>query len=723
MKATVIICTYDRFDSLLTALQCLEWQTYPDFEVIVVESTDNTKTVLKTYEGKIKNLFNAKAHYNISQNIALRKSSGDIICFLNDDSEPDTVWLENVMHEFLDENVGVVTGPTLSSQGDSTEFVAWLYKDDTSVEIKERYPFYNTKESEVFPFAHGCNMAVRRSVLEKVGGILEELLFYHDDTELCRRIVFSGFNLVNVDSCAMIHRNLPSTADIREEEKGLLAPYNYLKNKIYLHILWNSWQSEQEHISWAKASAKEMYQDGYQRLMNGKISKEELSVFEKEIEPALKWGLECGTANLFSPPRIEFSPADDFLPFPRKRKKDALLICFLAWSFEGETGGAPDTYLTLAQELVLRGHEVHLFYPQREQVSGKFFLNSIHLHRQKAFPKETLVAPWHGGEGNLLDAITIYRGIKDFQKYHKIDIVMSFIVSSTATLCALDPTLHTVLSLCTTHKTWCKAHPHWENEGSKFIAGLEAFSLAHHLHIHTLSNFITEGVQKDYPLAMPEKANIFYVPLGVNPPDQNLFPSRNDNKVRVTFISRLEGRKGPDVLLHAMAKILSHNANLELYMCGNNRHASPTGKTYQEEFENEYAGTEIIKNVHFLGYISNEEKWQQYSQCDIFCVPSLSESFGIIFIEAMSFGKPVIGCRAGGMPEVITEGETGLLAEPGDVDSLVQCLETLINDAELRKRMGKVARKRYEENFTAKLYAERMEKEFYRICGKTEASL
>jgi glycogen(starch) synthase len=72
-----------------------------------------------------------------------------------------------------------------------------------------------------------------------------------------------------------------------------------------------------------------------------------------------------------------------------------------------------------------------------------------------------------------------------------------------------------------------------------------------------------------------------------------------------------------------------------------------------------------------------------------------------MLVEGMMFGKPVVGCRAGGMVEVVEEEKTGLLAEPGDIPSLEACLNRLIEDAELRARLGVAARARYEKYFRA----------------------
>jgi glycosyltransferase involved in cell wall biosynthesis len=75
--------------------------------------------------------------------------------------------------------------------------------------------------------------------------------------------------------------------------------------------------------------------------------------------------------------------------------------------------------------------------------------------------------------------------------------------------------------------------------------------------------------------------------------------------------------------------------------------------------------------------------------------PSRFESFGLIFLEAMMYGKPTIGCDVGGIPEVVIHKETGLLAAPGSVASLAACLDTLISQPELRRAYGAQGRRRY----------------------------
>lgn len=114
-----------------------------------------------------------------------------------------------------------------------------------------------------------------------------------------------------------------------------------------------------------------------------------------------------------------------------------------------------------------------------------------------------------------------------------------------------------------------------------------------------------------------------------------------------------------------------------------------------------------------MGKVSDEVKEQEYAECDVFVSPSLYESFGIIFIEAMRYAKPVIGCKAGGMQEVIADGETGLLCKPGDAADFERCLDRLLSDATLREKMGKAGLERLSQKFTETAMCKRCE-EIYR---------
>ena len=108
----------------------------------------------------------------------------------------------------------------------------------------------------------------------------------------------------------------------------------------------------------------------------------------------------------------------------------------------------------------------------------------------------------------------------------------------------------------------------------------------------------------------------------------------------------------------------------------------------------------LAEKVEFLGAISDEVLFLRFSLCDIFVMPSTQDGFGIVFLEAAAFGKPVIGARAGGIPESVLDGETGILVDAAQPAELQEALIRLLGDPEERTRMGNAGRARVERAFT-----------------------
>jgi glycosyltransferase involved in cell wall biosynthesis len=89
-----------------------------------------------------------------------------------------------------------------------------------------------------------------------------------------------------------------------------------------------------------------------------------------------------------------------------------------------------------------------------------------------------------------------------------------------------------------------------------------------------------------------------------------------------------------------------------------------------------------------LQYVSEKEKKDAFDACDVFVMPSRSDSYGFVYLEAWSRGKPVIGARIGAIPEVIRDGVDGFLVKFNDATELAQKLLLLLKDEALRKKLG-----------------------------------
>ena len=148
--------------------------------------------------------------------------------------------------------------------------------------------------------------------------------------------------------------------------------------------------------------------------------------------------------------------------------------------------------------------------------------------------------------------------------------------------------------------------------------------------------------------------------------------------LRIGFIGRLDPTKGVEPLLDAFAAADLPHA--ELWIAGNGK------ADYEQSLRARHAG----ERVRFLGRVAPRNF---YPQVDIVVVPSLwHDTFPGVVFEALAFGKPVIGARRGGIPEMIRGGENGLLFEPDRPGELVAALRCLAGDATLRARMGQAAR-------------------------------
>jgi phosphatidylinositol alpha-1,6-mannosyltransferase len=129
--------------------------------------------------------------------------------------------------------------------------------------------------------------------------------------------------------------------------------------------------------------------------------------------------------------------------------------------------------------------------------------------------------------------------------------------------------------------------------------------------------------------------------------------------------------KGFDTLIEAMPLVLRDFPHARLRIVG--------GGDDAPRLQALAAQLAVAAAVVFTGIISDEALRAEYAACDLFALPSRNEGFGLVFLEAMIFGKPCIGARAGGVPEVITE-DTGVLVEYGDVPGIAAAIAALSRD-------------------------------------------
>jgi glycosyltransferase involved in cell wall biosynthesis len=120
------------------------------------------------------------------------------------------------------------------------------------------------------------------------------------------------------------------------------------------------------------------------------------------------------------------------------------------------------------------------------------------------------------------------------------------------------------------------------------------------------------------------------------------------------------------------------------------------GSTMLDKFREYYEDLpeEVRERCRWLGFISDEDKRDLLAAGQVFCMPSRTDSFGIVYLEAWLNGAPVIGARAGGVPEVISDGVDGYLVEFGDVTALANMIQFLLQRTDIAREMAKAGRRK-----------------------------
>lgn len=161
--------------------------------------------------------------------------------------------------------------------------------------------------------------------------------------------------------------------------------------------------------------------------------------------------------------------------------------------------------------------------------------------------------------------------------------------------------------------------------------------------------------------------------------------------------------KGLNILFQAMTKV-SNPISLNIIGSGE----------LQEHYEEEVKKLDLNQKVHFLGRVSEEDLIRQYQSADMLVLPSINnhEAFGLVLIEAMACGLPVIASNLAGVRSVFQDGQQGYLCEPGNVDDLAEKIEKLSQNEKIRQEMSKASRKLAEDKYAWEKIADQILDEF-----------
>jgi len=177
----------------------------------------------------------------------------------------------------------------------------------------------------------------------------------------------------------------------------------------------------------------------------------------------------------------------------------------------------------------------------------------------------------------------------------------------------------------------------------------------------------------------------------------------------ILFLGRLVPEKGQAVLLQAVARLAERGHIVNLILAG----GGPSRVGLERLAERLGIGSRSA----FPGAVGQEEIHALYADASIFCVPSFAEGVPGVLMEAMAMRLPVVSTRIAGIPELVDDGETGLLVSPGRPDELADALERLLKDPSLCSRMGSRAREKVIREFNTDRSAEQLYARFKEELG------
>ena len=196
-----------------------------------------------------------------------------------------------------------------------------------------------------------------------------------------------------------------------------------------------------------------------------------------------------------------------------------------------------------------------------------------------------------------------------------------------------------------------------------------------------------------------DDGKVVVIPNGVNEQfldriDIKDLKSQYQGNFVLLSVSTLLPFKGLDDNIRAFAKIKDYIPNAIYLIVGDG--------PYKNELEREVRSLRVERSIKFLGAKSPEDVQRYMNLCDVFSLPSWDEAFGMVYLEAMACGKPVIGCLGEGISDVVETGVTGWLVPPRDVDQLSKLFLKLYKDINQRRMIGENAKNYVGRNLTWK---------------------
>ena len=396
-------------------------------------------------------------------------------------------------------------------------------------------------------------------------------------------------------------------------------------------------------------------------------------------------------------------------------------ICLVSQEYPPETGGGgigTQTYLK-AQGLAARGHEVHVISLSGDGIPRMYADGPVVVHRivhpELDAPGFELTTSWMAYSGAVARKLQeldsgVHFEIIQFPEYGGEGFVYQTDTFGNRTARYVVQ-LHGPLGMFAEQMGW-------PDVGSTFhqIGCFMERSAMHHADKVLASSLNTArfcAEHYDYPLREIDVIHSAVDTLHFKPRQVE-----GPGHPNVLFVGNLHGSKGIDVLMDAVISLRRKFPRIRLRCIGKADASS------MAEHRQRIAAGVAGENIEILGYVHHSDLPAYYQACDIFAAPSVFEPGpGNIYLEAMACGKPVIACRSGGAPEVVLDGETGILVPPVNAEAIAEAIVLLEADTAYRRRLGGNGRKWVESRFTRDQYINRVERIYSGLLQVTCAAV
>lgn len=716
---SVVVNTANRAEFLADTLTGLLALDYPECEIVVVNgpSTDDTESVLERFASRIKIGRCPELNLSVSRNAGIALAAGDIVAFIDDDAVPHPSWLRELAAPYQMDVVGAVGGFTLDRSG-----VRWQVRKT----VCDRYgAAYNVSDffderplnqpgSPYYPSLLGTNCSFRRRVLEEIGGFDDVYAYLLDETDVCLRIVDAGYHVLYQPSAIVFHKGASSDRRSTDWTPKTLLPS--VRSTSYFINRHGRTQSPVEANEKLKAYEDEIGAANRWLGDNGRISAIHRRILDDDLAQGVSEGVRFAREKQGQRRGDLVACADGPPPFIRAPAPTGLRIVMVSRGYPPTTDAGIARWTSMvACGLAKKGHEVHVVTEAKGEESV-VFESGLWLHRIDCSGVDAIRfasaygIPEHLGRW----AVRVRREIEPIKTFGPL--VVSFPIWDLEGIgCLDDPSIGVVMSLHTSYALAKPFKPEWSLrpllEGlhvNKTIAG-EARALRDAPVLLANSKAIVEDMERAYGLTISDR--VVLAPHGTL---DILRPSSDGEAdagpLRVLFVGRNEARKGFDLAIRAAIE-LGSQSDVEFHFVGGD--VDPDSRS---AIDQALPGNDGYLVFH--GVVDRAALDDFYNGCDVVLMPSRYESFGLVAIEAMAAGKPVIALKAGGLKEVVTPEVDGVLIEDDEnaAGQIAAALRSLSSDRKRLKALARGARRSFETRFTVEHMVNDAEKAYLRAA-------